>query len=153
MGEMVFALKAWLTSGPKYLYYGPSDPYTQDFLKSNAMLYVNNHIRGACGVRDADQFPVGTGRAFLFTVFDFFVGSPSLSAAQFGAFDVSYRLSGPEAVINIRNPITNNSALFHIPTGLGMRGSYADRFGRLQGHVPTGAVLQDMSIIERNPCF
>jgi hypothetical protein len=142
--EMFSALGSWLTSGPKYIHYGPSDPYTKDFVKSNAMLYVNNAISGSQAL--SGRVAVGTGRAFLFTVLDALSGSPSASEAQFGAFVATYSRSGSGTEITISNPISNNSAFYHIPSGLSMSGSYADRFGRLTGHVPTGAVLQEMTI-------
>ena len=142
--EMFSALGSWLTSGPKYIHYSPSDPYTKDFVKSNAMLYVNNSISGSQA--SSGRVTVGTGRAFLFTVLDALAGSPSVSEAQFGAFVATYSRSGSGTEITISNDISNNSAFYHIPSDLSMSGSYADRFGRLTGHVPTGAVLQEMTI-------
>src|SRR6185437_14731282 len=61
--EMFSALGSWLTSGPQYIHYGPSDPYTKDFVKSNGMLYVNNSISGSQA--SSGRVAVGTGRAFL----------------------------------------------------------------------------------------
>jgi hypothetical protein len=142
--EMFSALGSWLTSGPKYLHYGPSDPYTKDFVNSNAMLYVNNSISGSQA--SSGRVAVGTGRAFLFTALDALAGSPSVSEAQFGAFVATYSRSGSGTEITISNDISNDSAYYHVPSGLSMSGSYADRFGRLTGHVPTGAVLQEMTI-------
>jgi RHS repeat-associated protein len=142
--EMFSALGSWLTSGPKYIHYGPSDPYTTNFMKSNAMLYVNNRISGSQA--SSGRVAVGTGRAFLFTVLDAMGGSPSISEAQLGAFVATYSRSGSGMEINISNDISINSALFHIPSGLSMSGSYADRFGRRAGQVWGGAVLQEMTI-------
>ena len=116
------------------------------------MLYINNRIRAACA-SSSGSVPVGTGRAFVLTALDALGGSPSFAEAQFGAFNSSYNLNGNQAEITVSNPISNNSAFYHIPSGLSMSGSYADQFGRLQGSAPTGAVLQEMTITERNPCF
>ena len=113
-------------------------------MNSSAMLYVNNNISGSQA--SSGRVAVGTGRAFLFTVLDGLAGSPSISEAQFGAFVATYSRNGSGTEINISNDISNNSAFYHIPSGLSMAGSYADRFGRLTGHVPTGAVLQEMTI-------
>jgi hypothetical protein len=89
------------------------------------MLYIDNRISAGCG-SSSGSLAVGTSRAFVFTVLDALSGSPSITEAQFGALNGFHNLNANQAEITISNRISNNSALYHIPSGLSMAGSYAD---------------------------
>ncbi len=158
---MIDALYSFVGFGPKQITYGPRHVYTQNFQTSLGMEAIKARIRGNCG-QSTGRLAVGTVEAAINTAIDAGTGNFSIAEAQLGAFDASYVLNGRTANVTVTNPISINSAMYHVFSGTASvigRGTPAgkalEHFGTRSSNAPFGfgVVNQTLRITEPNPCF
>jgi RHS repeat-associated protein len=149
--EVLTALNYFGGDGPKpTLVYESNDPFTQGFQQSMAMQGILSRIASSCSKNGADS--VGTFEAFVNTVMDGFEGYPGgdgsaagflTPEAQLGAFNFTYSRNSATVNITVTNPISLNSASYHITSHLGIKNPTS-------GHL--GTIHQELHMIAANPC-
>lgn len=163
---MFNALWDWTSPwGSKDSTYWPHHPYTRNSQTYAGMDAINAVIRkGRAGYRSG-RLSVGTWEAFVNTALDGSLGRFSIAEAQLGAFDAAYRINGVRttAAVTVTNPISLNSALFHVSSGTAWLskkvgtpsgfGRAVEGLGTVQGNHLFGVTNQTFKIAEPNPCF
>lgn len=148
--EVDEALGYFFGNGAKpTIVYPPNDPFTLDFRKSLGMQGILSKIASNCSATSGSA-PVGTGEAFVNSMIDGLIGGPDgrgagfgTPEAQMGAFNSTYSRSGGTVSITVTNPITLNSAAFHMTAPLGIPNPTSGRFG---------TVHQEVHITAPDPC-
>jgi RHS repeat-associated protein len=142
--EVTDALLAFGGSGSKVIDYGPDDPFTKSFQESIGMMAILADVKKNCGQESGRMF-VGTGEAFVNALIDGLVGGHGFYTpnAQLGAFNATYQRLGGALNVTVTNPISLNSAAYHVTSKLGIKNP---RTG------PLGTVHQTMRIRASDPC-
>lgn len=128
--EVTDALKAFVTDGPKRIEYGPDDPFTQSFQNSIGMDAIRAGVKKDCS-KTAGLVAVSTPEAFVNALIDGIVGGMGFynPNAQMGAFSATYQRSGGAIDVTVTNPISLNSAAYHLTSKLGIGNPAAGPFG------------------------
>jgi hypothetical protein len=130
MGQPPFGLLYDFTFGvgPQNRTYGPGTTVTGSFLKSKVINQMMENVLENCGTSSSGHSYVSTSQAANNAPSDV-VNSPT--AAQLGAFTYSWQLQGQMLNFTVENPVTLNSALYHIPAAVGIENPSSGAFSTI----------------------